>query len=211
MGIHQTREIILKKIRMALLNAVEQPYPGQEAHYPVFETSGADLCEQFASEFRALQGEVIFCKEKKEFVSKLEALVSEKKWTNVACLSAALTESLRLHILPFINAEGEPDAGITGCEFLIARTGTVAMSSGQSSGRAFSVYSPVHIVLAERSQVLPDLEDAFEAFGNKFSDEWPSALFFASGPSRTGDIEKTLVLGVHGPIEVYVFILDDKF
>jgi len=101
------------------------------------------------------------------------------------------------------------DAAITGCEFLIARTGSIVMSSAQKSGRTVSVYAPVHICIAKSNQLVYDVRNGIEKMKEKYGIGIPSMITFASGPSRTADIEKTLVVGVHGPKEVFVFLVDE--
>jgi len=97
-------------------------------------------------------------------------------------------------------------AGITGCEFLIARTGSVVVSSASLSGRQMNVFPPVHIVLAHISQLVNLPEDALIAMQEKYGITLPSTISTITGPSRTADIEKTLVLGAHGPKEFIVFL-----
>jgi L-lactate dehydrogenase complex protein LldG len=70
------------------------------------------------------------------------------------------------------------------------------------------VYAPVHICVAKASQLVFDVKDALKILQKKYGDQLPSMISFATGPSRTADIEKTLVVGVHGPKEVYCFLLD---
>jgi L-lactate dehydrogenase complex protein LldG len=82
------------------------------------------------------------------------------------------------------------------------------MSSAQESGRTTSVYAPVHICIAYVDQLVFDTRDALKAIKEKYSQKMPSFITFAAGPSRTSDIEKTLVVGVHGPKEVYLFLID---
>jgi L-lactate dehydrogenase complex protein LldG len=82
------------------------------------------------------------------------------------------------------------------------------MSAAQESGRTVSVYAPVHICVAYTSQLVYDIKDALLKAREKYSGNLPSLITFATGPSRTADIEKTLVVGVHGPKEVYVFLVD---
>ena len=83
------------------------------------------------------------------------------------------------------------------------------MSSAQKSGRTTSVYAPVHICIAYTNQLVFDVKDALDGMHLKYSEQIPSLITFASGPSRTADIEKTLVVGVHGPKEVYCFLVED--
>ncbi|MEI8060074.1 MAG: LUD domain-containing protein [Ferruginibacter sp.] len=90
----------------------------------------------------------------------------------------------------------------------MARTGTIVMSTAQQSGRTVSVYAPVHICIAYTNQLVFDIKDALQTLKEKYAGNMPSLITFASGPSRTADIEKTLVTGVHGPKEVYCFLVE---
>lgn len=82
------------------------------------------------------------------------------------------------------------------------------MSTAQASGRTVSVYAPIHICIAFTNQLVYDIKDALEAIKKKYGSNPPSLITFATGPSRTADIEKTLVVGVHGPKEVYLFLVE---
>ena len=84
------------------------------------------------------------------------------------------------------------------------------VSSMQECGRRMFVYPPVHIVVAHASQLVPDLKHALNEIKLKYSNKMPSMISVITGPSRTADIEKTLVMGAHGPKSVYVFFIDDK-
>ncbi|MFW5758527.1 MAG: LutC/YkgG family protein [Bacteroidota bacterium] len=98
---------------------------------------------------------------------------------------------------------------ITGCEYLIARTGSIMTSSALGGGRKSYIYPSVHIVFARRSQLVFDLKDAFARLKDKYKNNGlPSMISLITGPSRTADIEKTLVMGAHGPEQLFVFFLD---
>ncbi|HRN49208.1 MAG TPA: LUD domain-containing protein [Niabella sp.] len=84
------------------------------------------------------------------------------------------------------------------------------MSAAQASGRNTSVYAPVHICIAFTNQLVYDIKNAIEGMKEKYKTNIPSLITFATGPSRTADIEKTLVVGVHGPKEVYVFLVEEE-
>jgi len=101
------------------------------------------------------------------------------------------------------------DAGITGCEALISQTGSVLVTSQSSGGRALSVLPPHHVVFATRSQLIADLPDAYALLRQRYDGAWPSFMSVISGPSRTGDIERILVLGAHGPKKLTVVIVED--
>ena len=97
------------------------------------------------------------------------------------------------------------DAGITECDVLIAQTGGVAVTSRSAGGRALSVLPPHHIVIARRDQLVADLPAAFAFLQKKYTPDFPSMISFITGPSRTGDIERILVLGAHGPKKLTIF------
>jgi L-lactate dehydrogenase complex protein LldG len=140
----------------------------------------------------------------------LTQLVAAQSWTQVYCSEASILSVLEKPLKGILISEDLPeaDASITTCEALIARTGSILMSSAQESGRTVSVYAPVHICIAYTSQLVYDIRDGLEMLSIKFKDRMPSFITLATGPSRTADIEKTLVVGVHGPKDVYVFLVD---
>ncbi len=109
-----------------------------------------------------------------------------------------------------VGAESERDAlfaadiGISGVDYLIAETGSVILLSGPTEPRSLSLLPPVHIAVADRSQLLPDLFDLFAVLPTPL----PSCVSVITGPSKTGDIELRLVTGVHGPGEVHVVLIN---
>ncbi|MHA3775372.1 LutC/YkgG family protein [Verrucomicrobiota bacterium sgz303538] len=99
------------------------------------------------------------------------------------------------------------DVGLTECESLVAQTGSVCVTTLSSGGRALSALPPHHIVVAKRSQIVADLPAAYERLAQRYGDNYPSFIGFITGPSRTGDIERILVLGAHGPKRLTVLLL----
>jgi L-lactate dehydrogenase complex protein LldG len=91
---------------------------------------------------------------------------------------------------------------VTPCLALIADTGTAVVSSRLSGGRRNGLVDPIHVIEATEHQVVPDLAAALELIGPALADA--SAVTLVTGPSRTADIEQTLIRGVHGPAEVHV-------
>lgn len=98
------------------------------------------------------------------------------------------------------------DLGLSGVDYLIAETGSVVQLSRPDQPRSLSLLPPVHVAVADRSQLLPDLFDLFEAVPWAERGGLPSGLSLITGPSKTGDIELRLVTGVHGPGELHVFL-----
>jgi L-lactate dehydrogenase complex protein LldG len=99
--------------------------------------------------------------------------------------------------------------GITACDALIAQTGSILLTARSAGGRALSVLPPHHVVVAQVNQLVPDLPAAFELLQAKYRDSYPSFITFITGPSRTGDIERILVLGAHGPRALTLILLPD--
>ena len=84
------------------------------------------------------------------------------------------------------------------------------VSSAHASGRRMNVLPEFHLVYARASQLVPDLKDALLGMKKRYGQDLPSMINLITGPSRTADIEKTLVMGAHGPKELYVFLVDDQ-
>ena len=203
MAISAAKENILKRIRQALSNPVPLPFPQSEGNTSVFLPPSDELEIIFAEEFTKLQGKFAFCISEQDLQVQLQQLITSKEWSKIYCSE----DKWNPQFSNTINLPG-CDASITGCEYLVARTGSIVMSAAQQSGRTVSVYAPVHICIAYTNQLVYDLRDALQCVKERYGSNIPSLITFASGPSRTADIEKTLVTGVHGPKEVYLFLVD---
>jgi len=205
-----SKEKLLKKIRKALLEKRDNPYPNLEdlPHYPQID----ELPEVvFAQQFTAISGQFIFCENEVQFIEHLLGLAEDRKWRKIYCWEPPLQEILSRFGYPYYETDKNfenADVGFTLCEALIARNGSILVSNANMAGRRLSIYPPVHIVLAYSSQLVTDLKDGFKLIKNKYANDLPSMISTISGPSRTADIEKTLVLGAHGPKELFVFLLD---
>lgn len=205
MPVSAAKENILKKIRQALSNPVPLPFPHSEGAQSVFNNSREDFAIVFAEEFTKLQGRFAFCADEGDLKMQLQQLLVEKNWTKIYFREKKIAA---LFNQPSYNDLASCELSITECECLVARTGTIVMSSAQLSGRTTSIYAPVHVCIAHASQVFFDIRDALLFLKDKYKGNLPSLITFASGPSRTADIEKTLVTGVHGPKEVYCFLVE---
>ena len=212
MNVSASKENILKKIRKALSNSTPIPFPNSEGNQSIFPPAKQELEIEFAQEFTKLQGKFIYCLNTRELGNHLNTLIQNNHWDKIFCceekLSSLLKEELQISC-PHDNL-ATCDASITSCECLVARTGTIVLSAGQESGRTVSVYAPIHICIAYADQLVYDVKDGLQLLKEKYNNDLPSLISFATGPSRTADIEKTLVVGVHGPKEVYVFLVDSK-
>jgi L-lactate dehydrogenase complex protein LldG len=202
------KENILKRIREALSNPVPLPFPNSEGNSDVFVNNNEDPLVLFAQEFTKLQGKFSFCVNETDLQQQLAKLIEHKNWGKVYCVENKWNEVLSNIAVSNYADLPSCEVSITSCENLVARTGTMVLGAAQANGRTASVYAPVHICIAYTSQVVYDVKDALIALKEKYGDGFPSFVTFASGPSRTADIEKTLVTGVHGPKEVYCFLVE---
>ncbi len=204
-----SRDTILLRIKQALAKPVPVPFPQQIKQEPVFHAAPDELDLLFAENFTKLQGRFSFCENEKELASQLNMLFIKREWSHLYCREDELKQTLATAGFHAITATdvASCDAAITSCEFLVARTGSMVMSSAQQSGRTVSVYAPVHICIAYTNQLVYDIDEALIALREEYAEQLPSMVTLATGPSRTADIEKTLVVGVHGPKEVFCFLV----
>ena len=198
-----TRKKILDKIKAALAKPTPPPFPAQPLRQDVFQPQQDDPVVLFAEQFTSLGGRFAFCTDVPEFAQQLARLVNAAGWERIYCAEPAITS-----LLPGVELFDDIstcDVSLTTCERLVARTGSMVLSS--AAGRVPSVYAPVHICVAYTSQLVYDIGDAISATQQKYGRQLPSFITLATGPSRTADIAMQLVLGMHGPRELHLVLL----
>jgi L-lactate dehydrogenase complex protein LldG len=207
-----SKEEILGNIRKGLRNGqVPKPFPmadKEEGTY-AFVSASKDVVEHFAENFINLGGKFAYCANEEELVQELVKLADKNSWAHVQ-----ISDKFIFNLLKDTNTNcfkmGETpdnlDAAITSCKKVVARLGSLILSSDSEYGRSLPVYTPIHIAVVYANQVVWDIEDALAEYQHAIN--LPSQITLTTGPSRTADIEKTLVVGVHGPKEVYVFYVD---
>ena len=216
------RETILARIREALQNPAPPPEAAQEMRAsarawlpPVGETLDEQI-ELFRQNALNLKASFHTFSDIPTAARHLQSLAAADGWKKIGLHTGQLTDPVaRLLGLREVRTDfgyavedlESCDAALTECEVLVAQTGTVLVSGPSSGGRALSVLPPHHVVLARRSQMVSDLTAAFQHVSKKFGDKFPSFLSFITGPSRTGDIERILVLGAHGPKKLTILLL----
>jgi L-lactate dehydrogenase complex protein LldG len=224
------RDAILARVHEAL--EVAAPFPGYD-HEPgqtpappdaaaqrrVLALVGQSFDERIAlfqenaaelhADFRLVQGP-------EALAAELQKLSAAGGWQRAASHSAELTgaacKALGLPVLltdaAFDKRElATCDVGISECDALVAQTGSVVVTSRGAGGRALSVLPPHHVVLARREQLVPDLPAAFALLKARYGAGYPSMISIITGPSRTGDIERILVLGAHGPKKLTILLV----
>jgi L-lactate dehydrogenase complex protein LldG len=216
------REKILERVREALKakapppakpedESVEWPNPpvaGARRWLPLVKHAFKDWVELFAKNAADLKAGFLMVSSSDEMRQALVQLRDEEGWKRAACHSGLLPDAICPALgIPMMKTDKsfdvheltKCDVGITECDVLIAQTGSVVLTSRSAGGRALSVLPPHHVVLARRDQLVADLPEAFELLKTTYGTNYPSMISFITGPSRTGDIERILVLGAHGP------------
>ena len=211
MNVSPAKENMLKKIRKALTQSTPLPFPNSEGNSSVFQPSTQELEVEFAEQFSKLLGKFAYCANSTDLINQVGLLVQQQEWSKVYCQEQKLAKFMAPALLnqQYHTDLASSDIAITTCECLIARTGSIVLSSAQESGRTTSVYAPIHICIAGINQLVYDIRDGLQFMKDKYGQQLPSVISLATGPSRTADIEKTLVVGVHGPKEVYLFLVED--
>jgi L-lactate dehydrogenase complex protein LldG len=188
------RNNILDRVRAALRISAHQPLPPTNA--PVFPpVTNPEV--RFCEEFTAVKGELV------EGSEMLAGFL--KNFAKIATDGSSLVGKTIREANASVN---ECDLGVTSCDCLVAQTGSVIVTTISAGGRALSVLPPTHLVIARREQLVPDLATAMAFLRKRYDKHWPSALSVITGPSRTADIEKILVMGAHGPKRLALYFTD---
>ncbi|MBI4023806.1 MAG: LUD domain-containing protein [Verrucomicrobia bacterium] len=209
------RANILDRIRSALRKESRRPEPPTPGT-PFSPIAPADLIPRFERELLALKAEFHRAANWGDAHSWVKHIADRDELRRIAAApdadAAEAGQAVQARMLTGAGDCGKSlanvDLGISGCECVVARTGSVVLTSQSGFGRALSVLPPAHIVVARRSQLVADLNDAYRLLQTRHSKLWPSMITIITGPSRTADIEKILVLGAHGPRKLFVLLLD---
>jgi len=207
------KERMLKKVRQALLQKRDNPHPNLE-ELPLYKDETEPLDVTFARELNAVSGNFVYCDGEIAVVENLIALVEQFNISKIFVWEASIQKMLGHYGFPFLKDDKDfqdAEAGITGCEALIARNGSILISNAGMSGRRLSIYPPIHIVFAKASNIVMDIKHGISLIKERYREQIPSMISVITGPSRTTDIEKKLVLGAHGPKNLYVFLIEDRF
>ena len=214
----KARSSILHRIHEALKRAAPTP-PAPSAGEVFPPVPEAELLPRFQKEFVALKGEFGCARNWDEAQQWVADLARRHSLSKIAIMPHADTQTATRSVKPVVltgtddcaHKLAEVDLGVTVCDSLIANTGSIVVTSETGFGRALSILPPAHLVVARRSQLVPHLSDALKVVRERYGasvTSWPSMITIITGPSRTADIEKILVLGAHGPKQLFILVLD---
>ncbi len=218
---------IRNSLRHTLLPEASPQHPGSFEGYTFQADAPVDqLIEDFRRELEALSGHVYTPRDQAEVVPIILKILRRHKskrliaWDEtdlgLAGINAALARAgllIEPDYIPFNGVEREARlaqldgviVGLTGADAGLANTGTVVLSSGSGRGRLASLLPPVHIALLPAQKLYPSLPTFLASNPNAATQG--SNLVFIAGPSRSGDIELALSIGVHGPGEIHAIII----
>jgi L-lactate utilization protein LutC len=203
--------------------------------YRNYEPAHRQPLQMFAEKLASLKGEFFRVNEEKTAAKTLRELLSEvlsQQRQNGATTNPRIEKIAARHRHPLIdgiiavdswlgeNVEvidrqkiSSPDfanfaVGITAVDFLVARTGSLVLSSATAGGRRLSVLPPLHVAIATTDQLVISLDEAMAGYQQRREYDRSSYATIITGPSRTSDIEKILVLGAHGPKRLAVIVVE---
>jgi L-lactate utilization protein LutC len=220
------RELFLQRVKRAVAdgNRAGTAPPLPERGNTGYQGAGADPVEHFREAFTAAGGS--FHRAGDDRAARLtvldilqthaarKILLGRGPYLDRLGMHAALQE-VGLEVWPVEAAATDrdarfaADAGISGVEHLIAETGSLVVVTRPEEPRSLTLLPPLHIAVAHRDQLLPDLFDLYPRLPRNADGtaNLPSCVTLITGPSKTGDIELKLVTGVHGPGEVHLVMI----
>lgn len=213
MNNNSSKDNILKRIQDAKQTREFGSVFSVSTDAEIYQPLEPDAVSCFKKELEAINGQCEIFETVDELFFHLKKMLNDKNIETVFCRDSHISAQLQKSDIPYTQNPDDFEtmkAAVTRCEFLIARTGSVVVSSAGESGRQLISYPPIHIVMAGTDQLVSYPKDAYDAIQKKYINNLPSQITTITGPSRTSDIEKTLVLGAHGPKEFIILLCNDK-
>lgn len=208
------KEQILAKVRNALIEKPEAMFKDidqrTETWVPISEEDGTAIT--FAQNFKDLGGVFIYLEDENEFAECIRQLAPENGWEPLWCTSPAMQALLGRHNIAFTDSSDREAkqklVSLVDCECLVAQTGSILLSDALTSTRQAYALPDILLVFATTDQIAGGVKEAFRYVRKHHGNKMPSQLTFVTGPSRTTDIEQTLVIGANGIRQVAVFLVD---
>ena len=196
----ETTEAELADVRAHIARHERGPLPSIATHDPT--THFISECARLTTTVAILGSPAEVPREVARYLSTLSLLSRCVGWPEYATLdwhAAGIEYDNRA-------ANADDLVGLTGCFCAIGETGTLLLLGAPATPKATALLPETHICVVKKSRIVPTMEDAFSLMRME-AGEPPRATFFVSGPSRTADIEQTIVIGAHGPYRVHVILI----
>lgn len=176
------------------------PLPGFGKHEPVQHF--IDECARLSTTLAEVASSAEVPREVARYIAQQNLLPKVVGWDEFGKLDWA-TSKISYESRP---ANAADLIGLTGCFSAIGETGTLLLLGARATPKVTALLPETHICVVKKSRILPTMEDAFQLMRDEVGAP-PRATFFVSGPSRTADIEQTIVIGAHGPYRVHVILI----
>ena len=211
MSENATRDVIFEKIKSALESKTKvTKRPTLQNIDSIYTNSKQSLEITFAEELTKLNGKFVFCENFKEFTQNIRTLFKQEKLNSFFCQDKAIQQIFSTIDIPFTSGEAdflEMKAAVTGCEYIVARTGSVVVSSAQNTSKRVYAFAPIHIVFATTSQLVYDISDANKLLMEKYVSNLPSMISIISGPSIVLNTTNTENKSIETN-KLYVFLIN---
>jgi L-lactate dehydrogenase complex protein LldG len=183
-----------------------------------FEKPTGSLSERFLKSLEAVSGHCEIARDENEAAEFARRIIESRQARSIAISDSPLVQRVMARVKTDATTLRNPskrdlfdcDIGITGAEWGVAETGTLTLGSDRENNRLASLVPPAHIAIIEARCIRQTLAEALEEINKEGRDGLSRVVTFITGPSRTSDIELTLAIGVHGPAEVYVIIIEGE-
>jgi len=213
-----SRDAILSRIRNGLSHDPQRSPPPIPEVWPRENPTVDEMAERFKRELEEVHGEVIRYGTMDEARARLAELATQESWETIGALDRPLCREVCTALGPDRPAWAQPDwtpqsmatlsAGVVEADCVLADTGTSMVACGRPEERLMCYLPPACVVVATADRLVEHLPAAWPAIARRVADPQLRGEFvFITGPSRTADIEKILILGVHGPKRLIVFLV----
>lgn len=213
-----SRDTILFNVRTSCAQIPQAARPAVPEVWPRENPSPAAMAERFSEELTAVQGEVVRCATMDDARRQLAELVQQAGWTSVACMDRPMVRDAAGAIPSEQVAWSTPDweprriadfsVSILSPDVLLADTGSCMIDCPTQVDRLLCYLPPACVIIAKTEQLVEHLPAAWPAIAKRIAEPDRRGEFvFVTGPSRTADIEKILILGVHGPKRAVVLLV----
>ena len=209
------KEQILAKVRNAIIEKPEAMFKDidlqTDTWKPIKEEDGNAIT--FVQKFKDMGGIFVYLENEAEFGDCMKQLAPQNGWEPLWCTSPAIQTLLNKFGMSYSPAPAREEhkrlVSITDCEYLIAQTGSIILSDAQTLSRKTYTEPDVLLVVAHTEQIAGGVKEAMRKLKEKQKDHEASQITILTGSTRTYDIEQNTVLGVHGPRQIAVFLIDE--
>lgn len=206
------KETLLKRVRQALVEKTKNPFPDIDLDASVYQEFDKDVAVEFAENYTQAKGAFIYNTHLFEAIDNFITLMENKRWTKMLCKDESLTKRFADTGIEFQKNHRQGDfldAYVIHCECLVSKTGSIVISSHQTQ-LELTDETPCLVVFAYTKQIVREMKDVFALMKSKYGNNPPRFVKWLSGPSIENNIEMMQLPGLRGPVEIFLFLIDEK-